>query len=68
MTPEVDVAMLPFMFVCTFVCGFLFNTCTDKKRIEQLEDQIDCLEYELSDAEFRLKKLAASLKTAEEES
>jgi hypothetical protein len=57
MLAEMDLAALPFMFVCTFVCGFLLNTCNSNKRVAELEEKLDNLEWELSAATFKIKQL-----------
>ena len=54
MVGEVDIVVLPFMFVCIFVSGFLLNTCTNKKRISELEDEVDELQWQLSAATHKL--------------
>jgi len=51
-----DIVVLPFMFVCTFVCGFLLNTCSARRRVSDLEYEVDELEWKLSDATYRLNK------------
>jgi hypothetical protein len=57
MVGEVDIVVLPFMFVCTFVCGFLLNTCTNKRRVSELEDEVSELEWQLSAATHKLERV-----------
>jgi hypothetical protein len=59
-----DVVVLPFMFVCTFVCGFLLNTCSARKRVSDLEYEVDELEWKLSDATFKIEKLLKEVETS----
>jgi hypothetical protein len=59
-----DVVVLPFMFVCTFVCGFLLNTCSARKRVSDLESEVDELEWKLSDATFKIEKLLKEVETS----
>ena len=59
-----DVVVLPFMFVCTFVCGFLLNTCSARKRVSDLEYEVDELEWKLSDATFKIEKLLEEVETS----
>jgi hypothetical protein len=57
MVGEVDIVVLPFMFVCIFVSGFLLNTCTNKKRVSELEDEVDELQWQLSAATHKLERV-----------
>ena len=59
-----DNVVLPFMFVCTFVCGFLLNTCSARKRVSDLEYEVDELEWKLSDATFKIEKLLKEVETS----
>jgi hypothetical protein len=59
-----DVVALPFMFVCTFVCGFLLNTCSARKRVSDLEYEVDELEWKLSDATYKIEKLLEEVETS----
>ena len=59
-----DVVVLPFMFVCTFVCGFLLNTCSARTRVSDLESEVDELEWKLSDATFKIEKLLKEVETS----
>ena len=61
----IDMIVLPTLYVCAFVTGFLMNTCSRVKIIRQLEDKIDMLECEnealndrLGDAEQRLRTIS----------
>lgn len=48
---DIDLVVLPTMFVCTFVSGFLLNCCPTRYnlgRINELELQQDELEWQIS--------------------
>jgi len=62
---QVDIVVLPTLYVCAIVTGFLLNTCSKRKAIEKLEDENSELEWEnrilikrLEDAEKKLKMIA----------
>ena len=62
---QIDIVVLPTLYVCAIVTGFLMNTCSKRKIIEKLEDENSSLEWEnsilvkrLQDAEKRLKMIA----------
>lgn len=57
---EIDIVVLPFMFVCTFVCGFLLNTCTNKRRVQELEGEVYELEWDLSAANHKIERITKS--------
>jgi hypothetical protein len=57
MVGEVDIVVLPFMFVCIFVSGVLLNTCANKKRVSELEDEVFELQLKLSDTTHKLDKV-----------
>ncbi len=57
MIGEVDIVVLPFMFVCVFVSGFLLNTCANKKRVSELEEDVEALEWQLSIANCKLDRV-----------
>jgi hypothetical protein len=64
MITEVDIVALPFMFVCTFVSGFLFNCCAAKYnigRINELEEQNHELEWYISKLQRQLEQATDTL-------
>jgi len=65
---QIDIVVLPTIYVCALVTGFLMNTCSKRKIIRELEDKIDTLECEndvlnnrLGDAEQRLRAISQHL-------
>jgi chaperonin cofactor prefoldin len=65
---QMDIIVLPTIYVCALVTGFLMNTCSKRKIIRELEDKIDTLECEndvlnnrLGDAEQRLRAISQHL-------
>jgi chaperonin cofactor prefoldin len=65
---QIDIVVLPTIYVCALVTGFLMNTCSKRKIIRELEDRIDTLECEndvlnnrLADAEQRLRAISQHL-------
>lgn len=65
---QMDIVVLPTIYVCALVTGFLMNTCSKRKIIRELEDKIDTLECEndvlnnrLGDAEQRLRAISQHL-------
>jgi hypothetical protein len=50
-----SVVALPTIYVCAVVFGFMLNTCTNKKEVQRLKDQIDDLEWDLSIARHKLE-------------
>jgi hypothetical protein len=50
-----DLVILPTIYVCAVVFGFMLNTCTNKKEVQRLKDQIDDLEWDLSIARHKLE-------------
>jgi len=65
---QIDIVVLPTIYVCALVTGFLMNTCSKRKIIRELEDKIDTLECDndvlnnrLGDAEQRLRAISQHL-------
>jgi chaperonin cofactor prefoldin len=65
---QMDIIVLPTIYVCALVTGFLMNTCSKRKIIRELEDKIDTLECDndvlnnrLGDAEQRLRAISQHL-------
>jgi chaperonin cofactor prefoldin len=65
---QIDIVVLPTIYVCALVTGFLMNTCSKRKIIRELEDRIDTLECEndvlinrLGDAEEKLRAISQHL-------
>jgi len=50
-----DIVILPTIYICAIVFGFMLNTCTNKKEVQRLKDQIDDLEWDLSIARRKLE-------------
>jgi len=50
-----DIVILPTIYICAVVFGFMLNTCTNKKEVQRLKDQIDDLEWDLSIARHKLE-------------
>ena len=50
---------LPTIYVCAVIFGFMLNTCTNKRDVQKLTDQIDDLEWELSIARHKLETIRA---------
>ena len=47
--------VLPTIYVCAVIFGFMLNTCTNKAEVQKLTDQIDDLEWELSFIRYKLE-------------
>jgi hypothetical protein len=65
---DIDIVVLPTLYVCALVTGFLMNTCSKRKIIRKLEDKIESLECEndilnnrLGHAEVRLRAISHHL-------
>ena len=58
---NIDVVVLPLMYVCTLVTGALIATCGRQKKISELEDQIDNLQWDLAVAQKKLEDAADQL-------
>ena len=65
---QVDIVVLPTLYVCAIVTGFLLNTCSKRKIIEKLEEQnseldlqVSMLTRRLEEAETRLHAISEHL-------
>jgi len=65
---NVDIVVLPTMYVCAIIFGFMLNTCSKRKMIEKLEDENHDMEWQnsiltqrLDDAEKRLRSISEQL-------
>lgn len=58
-----DLIVLPTIYVCAIVFGFMLSTCTNKRDVQKLTDQIDDLEWELSIARHKLEIAIEKLET-----
>jgi hypothetical protein len=52
---EIDLIAIPTIYVCAIVFGFMLNSCSNKREVERLTDQVDELEWELSVAIHKLE-------------
>ena len=51
----IDLIAVPTIYVFAIVFGFMLNTCTNKRAVDRLTDQVDNLEWELSIARHKLE-------------
>lgn len=64
---EIDIVVLPTLYVCAIVTGFLMNNCSKRMAIQKLEDDNSNLEWENSILVKRLQEAEKKLKAIVEQ-
>jgi hypothetical protein len=63
---EFDIVILPTLYVCALVTGFLMNTCSKSKIMQKLEDENCELEWENSILIHKLEEAEKTLRSVTE--
>ena len=49
-----DIAVLPTLYICAIVTGALLANCSRRGRIDELEQEVDSLQWDLAAARKKL--------------
>ena len=59
---DIDIVVLPLMYVCAVVTGAALSMCGRRKYVDELEQQIDSLQWELAATNKHLENAIESLR------